>query len=148
MQSCSRVASRELTTSHLLHPASTSKLDEKQTHKTNYIMYTYMMTIRVLGKYKDLIGESGKNFLLQQRMEMAYGNCAIIKVYTYTCTCCHLYTATQNAMYMYIVHVREIKKEGKKKQGRSNKNKQSNTAHPRQSLFPRKMSCRRWDSNP
>ena len=26
--------------------------------------------------------------------------------------------------------------------------RQSNTAHPRQSLFLRKMSCLRWDSNP
>ena len=34
-----------------------------------------------------------------------------------------------------------------KKQARSNK-QQSNTAHPRQSLFLRKMSCLGWDSNP
>ena len=37
-------------------------------------------------------------------------------------------------------------KEGRKKQARSNKQtRQSNTAHPRQSL---KMSCLGWDSNP
>ena len=40
-------------------------------------------------------------------------------------------------------------KEEKKKQARSNKQtRQSNTAHPRQSLFLEKMSCLRWDSNP
>ena len=37
-------------------------------------------------------------------------------------------------------------KEGRKKQARSTR--QSNTAHPRQSLFLRKMSCLRWDLNP
>ena len=37
----------------------------------------------------------------------------------------------------------------RKKQARSNKQtRQSNTAHPRQSLFLEKMSCLRWDSNP
>ena len=38
-------------------------------------------------------------------------------------------------------------KEERKKQARSNKQtRQSNTAHPRQSLFLEKMSCLRWDS--
>ena len=37
-------------------------------------------------------------------------------------------------------------KEERKKQARSNKQtRQSNTAHPRQSLFLEKMSCLRWD---
>ena len=35
------------------------------------------------------------------------------------------------------------KKEGRKKQARLN-----NTAHPRQSLSTRKVSCLGWDSNP
>ena len=40
-------------------------------------------------------------------------------------------------------------KEERKRQARSNKQtRQSNTAHPRQSLFLEKMSCLRWDSNP
>ena len=41
-------------------------------------------------------------------------------------------------------------KRGRKKQARSNKQqlRQSNSAHPRQSLFLRKMSCLGWDSNP
>ena len=40
-------------------------------------------------------------------------------------------------------------KEERKKQARSNKQtRQSNTAHPRQSLFLEKMSCLGWDSNP
>ena len=48
-----------------------------------------------------------------------------------------------------LYHVREIKKKGRKKQARSNKQtRQSNTAHPRQSLFLEKMSCLGWDSNP
>ena len=39
-------------------------------------------------------------------------------------------------------------KEERKKQARSNKQtRQSNTAHPRQSLFLEKMSCLGWDSN-
>ena len=40
-------------------------------------------------------------------------------------------------------------KEERKKQARSNKQtRQSNTAHPRQSLFLEKISCLGWDSNP
>ena len=40
-------------------------------------------------------------------------------------------------------------KEERKKQARSNKQtRQSNTAHPRQSLFLEKMSCLGWDLNP
>ena len=38
-------------------------------------------------------------------------------------------------------------KEGRKKQARSNKQRQSNTTHPRQLLFLRKLSCLGWDSN-
>ena len=41
-------------------------------------------------------------------------------------------------------------KEGRKKEASKVKQitNQSNTAHPRQSLFQRKMSCLGWDSNP
>ena len=39
-------------------------------------------------------------------------------------------------------------KEGRSKQGQTNTQGKSNTAHPRQSLFLRKMSCLGWDSNP
>ena len=44
----------------------------------------------------------------------------------------------------------ERRKEGRKEEASKVKQttKQSNTAHPRQSLFLRKMSCLRWDSNP
>ena len=49
-------------------------------------------------------------------------------------------------MYMFLMR---DEKEERKKQARSNKQtRQSNTAHPRQSLFLEKMSCLRWDSNP
>ena len=49
------------------------------------------------------------------------------------------------SMYIHVFNV----KEGRKKQPRSNKQtRQSNTAHPRQSFFLRKMSCLGWDSNP
>ena len=47
-------------------------------------------------------------------------------------------------MYMYIIHVlMRDEKEERKKQARSNKQttRQSNTAHLRQSLFLRKISC-------
>ena len=51
-------------------------------------------------------------------------------------------------MYMYIHVLMRDEKEGRKKQARSNKQtRQSNTAHPRQSLYL-KMSCLGWDSNP
>ena len=49
-------------------------------------------------------------------------------------------------LYMFLMR---DEKEERKKQARSNKQtRQSNTAHPRQSLFLEKMSCFRWDSNP
>ena len=56
-------------------------------------------------------------------------------VHVYTCTCIHVLMRDE--------------KGGRNKQARSNKQtRQSNTAHPRQSLFLRKMSCLGWDSNP
>ena len=50
-------------------------------------------------------------------------------------------------MYMYI-HV--LMREGRKKEASKVKQttRQSNTAHPRQSLFLRKMCCLGWDLNP
>ena len=48
---------------------------------------------------------------------------------------------------IYIHVLMRDEKEEIKKQARSNK-QTSNTAHPRQSLFLRKMSCLGWDSNP
>ena len=55
-----------------------------------------------------------------------------------------------HCVYSGYIHVlMRDEKEGRKKQARSNKQtRQSNTAHPRQSLFLRKMSCLMWDSNP
>ena len=52
--------------------------------------------------------------------------------------------------YMYIHVVMRDEKEGRKKEASKVKQttRQSNTAHPRQSLFLRKMSCLRWDLNP
>ena len=45
-------------------------------------------------------------------------------------------------MYMFLYIQMRDEKEGRKKQARSNKQtRQSNTAHPRQSLFLEKMSC-------
>ena len=50
---------------------------------------------------------------------------------------------------MHLNVLMRDEKEERKKQARSNKQtKQSNTAHPRQSLFLEKMSCLGWDSNP
>ena len=45
-------------------------------------------------------------------------------------------------VHMYIsIHVREMRrKEGRSKQGQTT-TRQSNTAHPRQSLFQRKVTC-------
>ena len=43
-----------------------------------------------------------------------------------------------------LLQVREMKKEGRKKQTRSNKAKQHST-HPRQSLYLRKISYLGWD---
>ena len=39
------------------------------------------------------------------------------------------------------------RKEERSKQGQINNKVKNNTAHPRQSLFLRKMSCLGWDSN-
>ena len=52
--------------------------------------------------------------------------------------------------YVHVCVLMRDEKEGRKKQARSNKQqlRQSNTAHPRQSLFLTKMSCLGWDSNP
>ena len=51
-------------------------------------------------------------------------------------------------VHVYMFLMRDEKEE-RKKQARSNKQtRQSNTEHPRQSLFLEKMSCLRWDSNP
>ena len=47
----------------------------------------------------------------------------------------------------YVRVLMRDEKEERCKQGQTN-NRQSNTAHPRQSLFLRKMSCLGWDSNP
>ena len=48
---------------------------------------------------------------------------------------------------MHVDVLMRDEKEERKKQARSNKQtRQSNTAHPRQSLFLEKMSCLRWDS--
>ena len=75
-------------------------------------------------------------------MNVAVGSCGA------TCTCMstvhHVYNMTDAYMYIHVcIHVlMRDEKEGRKKQARSNKQtRQSNTAHPRQSLFPRKMSC-------
>ena len=60
--------------------------------------------------------------------------------------------------YIYIIHMyicmyihvlMRDEKEGRKKQARSNKQQGKATQpHPRQSLFLRKISCLRWDSEP
>ena len=65
------------------------------------------------------------------------------KLYTCVIQCLHVLY-----MYMYIFLMRDENEE-RKKQARSNKQtRQSNTAHPRQSLFLEKISCLGWDSNP
>ena len=61
----------------------------------------------------------------------------------------HVYIHVELHVHVHVhVHVlMRDEKEGRMKQARSNKQtRQSNTAHPRQSLFLRKMSCLRWDS--
>ena len=66
-----------------------------------------------------------------------------ICMYTCTYACIHVHMHT--CRYMFLMR---DEKEGRKKQARSNnQTRQSNTAHPRQSLFQRKMSCIGWDSN-
>ena len=49
---------------------------------------------------------------------------------------------------IYMLLMRDEKEERKKQAGLNKQTRQSNTAHPRQSLFLRKMSCLGWDSNP
>ena len=86
-------------------------------------------------------------------------------VYVYACvlhvsTCMHVRYTTHTGSYVQslisilflfrfdgISYMRDEKEE--RKQARSNKQtRQSNTAHPRQSLFLEKMNCLGWDSNP
>ena len=60
----------------------------------------------------------------------------------------HVYNLYYMHMYIHVHVLMRDEKEERKKQARSNKQTmQSNTAHPRQSLFLRKMSCFGWDSN-
>ena len=54
-----------------------------------------------------------------------------------------------NVIYYYMFYEKEGKKEERrKKEGSRVKQttRESNTAHPRQSFFLRKMSCLGWDS--
>ena len=86
-------------------------------------------------------------------------------VYVYACVlhvsmCMHVRYTTHTGSYVQslisilflfrfdgISYMRDEKEE--RKQARSNKQtRQSNTAHPRQSLFLEKMNCLGWDSNP
>ena len=61
----------------------------------------------------------------------------------------YLYVAAEAFNYCLYMFLMRDEKEEQKKQARSNKQtRQSNTAHPRQSLFLEKMSCLGWDSNP
>ena len=50
-------------------------------------------------------------------------------------------------MYIYV-HVRKMKKEGMKKQARSNKQQSRETQHTQGSHFSKEKFCLRWDSNP
>ena len=58
------------------------------------------------------------------------------------------FETNHKASHVHVFEMRDEKEE-RKKQARLNKQtRQSNTAHPRQSLFLEKMSCLAWDSNP
>ena len=48
-------------------------------------------------------------------------------------------------MALLYVLMRDEKELRKKEASKVKQTRQSNTAHPRQSLFLRKMSCLRWD---
>ena len=62
---------------------------------------------------------------------------------------CIYYSPKPGGNTVHVIMRHTCKKEGRKKQARSNKQtRQSNTAHPRQSLFLRKMNCLGWDANP
>ena len=72
---------------------------------------------------------------------------------SHSCTVLYMeiYMHSTLAFKKVDVHVvMRDEKEGRSKQVWSNKQttRQSNTAHPRQSLLLRKMSCLGWDSNP
>ena len=61
----------------------------------------------------------------------------------------YIFTIVHVHVHMYLHVLMRDEKEERKKQARSNKQtRQGNTAHPRQSLSLRKMSCLGWDSNP
>ena len=115
-----------------------------KTHTQKYLlsisksihMHVYMYcNVYILLEYRD----KQKIYLAVQYHAVSMGTClghVILDVLNLHNTC----------MYMFLM---KDEKEERKKQTRSNKQtRQSNTAHPRQSLFLEKMSCLRWDSNP
>ena len=95
-------------------------------------------SILTRNKHKvDRCRQIGTSFFKHCVSLLSYVNIIIMTTFIILCT---------TSAY---VHVREMR-EGRKKVASKviQTTTQSNTAHPRQSLFLRKMSCLGWDSNP
>ena len=68
-------------------------------------------------------------------------------MYMYVCCCMYMYACTCMCVVIFMLYMLMRNAEGRKKEASKVKQttKQSNTAHPRQSPFQRKMSCLGWD---
>ena len=92
----------------------------------------------LLSKLSPLLGGKKKNGRSKTRKSRV-----IVILYLHIALCV-------SDVHMLIRGEERRKKEGRKKQLSEviQTTKQSNTAHPRPSLFQRKMSCLGWDLNP
>ena len=118
------------------------------TQHVSWMVYIYMfLNERWEGRKKEASKVKQTNKAKQHSTPKAVTFHVQLNMYhewwIYTCT-------TQHVSWMvYIYMFLNERWEGRKKEASKVKQtRQSNTAHPRQSLFLEKMSCLRWDSNP
>ena len=97
----------------------------------------------------------GELFNIQYAIYIYMYLCFILPSFYLLCYIIYMYIIykvklVSNIQYAIYVYMLRDEKEGRKKEASKVKQttRQSNTAHPRQSLFLRKMSCLGWDSNP
>ena len=114
---------------------------QTEKHCDNCLLFSHH-TILVLGVsislQPDVIGGGGGEHLPLRML-----------IHVYTCIhVVHVHTHDPDTLVHIHLHVRQMKKRKKEASKVTQTTRQSNTAHPRQSLFLRKMSCLGWYSNP
>ena len=113
---------------------------------TNVYMYNATLHVQCIYVQCSIACTMYKCIYVQCRIACIMYICTMqycmYNVQMYICT-------MQNCMYIQCIHVLMRDEKGRKKEASKVKQtaRQSNTAHPRQSLFLRKMSCLGWDSN-